>query len=386
MKIGMLAQWLSRANGGVSESVRLACAALVDVPGVEIVLFCADDANLDADFKAFPQVRLVRAKAYGPARYGFAPVMVNQLLAEDVDILHVHGIWTYHARAAWLWQRRSGRPLVVSPHGMLEKWIVQRSPLLKRIVWRTYLRDLFTRTAAIQILTEKERGDVESQLSGQDSNAFLAEIPNYVPPHQGTNEKPAWWRPDMAGKRVFLFLGRLHVKKGVEELCQAWSAFNRNDPDIARTAVLVLCGWNDGIPDFTNMVARAGLPLGNVLAPGPQYGEEKARCLSAADVMVLPSKSEGLPMALLEGFGAGLPALMTLECNLNVAFAAGAALPVRSEPASIHEGLATFAVMPEGQREKMAHAGIAMIAEQYSVQFFRERIMTVYEMVLAGRS
>ena len=385
MKVGVSAQYLSRANGGVSEAVRLSVAALhhSGLPSDQpyIALFTADDAFLGQDRAQFGTIPLHIAKPYGPKGYGFAPGMIGQLLASDIDILHVHGIWSFNAAAAWIWHRLTGKPVVIAPHGMLEPWILKRSRLLKGAVWRLYLRDLFRRAGGVQALTPKEAEDISAVLPGQLSTI----IAHFVPLREEVApEHPAWWDASFAGKRVFVFFGRLHVKKGILELCEAWERFCAEQPELARGSKLVFCGWNDGVPGFEERVAELAGKHGNISYAGPQYGEEKWRSLGAAGFMLLPSHSEGLPMAVIEAWSAGTPSIMTPACNIPDGFSHGAALEIEPTVESILDGLTRAAHMPEGELATMRAAARRLVGEQYSAQAVAEKTMAFYHEALAS--
>lgn len=374
MRLGFIAQQLSRHNGGVSEAVRLTCEALLQRGGVDISLFCADDDRISEDIKAFPPLALHTARAFGSQRYGFAPGMVKQLLDTDLDVLHVHGIWSFHACAAWIWHRITGRPVVVSPHGMLEAWILQRSSKLKKLVSRLYLNDLSKRAVAFQALTVKEVADIQQVLPGKHCEV----IAHYVPLRGEEAQLPTWWRAGDEGKRIFVFLGRLHEKKGINELCDAWEMLCAEQPEMAAQARLVLCGWNDGIAGFEDRVAALEQRFGNITYAGPQYGDEKWRSLAAASFMLLPSHSEGLPMAIVEGWSAGLPSIMTAACNLPEGFVAGAALETGTSPDRIRASLERGMTMPADELAAMNAAARQLVRDNFSAAAVADRLMAVY--------
>ena len=379
MKIGMIAASLSRLNGGVSEAVRLLARALADNGQTTIQLFAADDAHLAEDRAQFGGLPIHVAKAYGSPRYGFAPGLLRRLLAADIDILHVHGIWTFHAAAAWAWHRITGKPVIIAPHGMLDRWILARSRLLKWLVWHLYLRDLFRRAAGVHALTVKEVADVQAVLPG----VACTIIAHYVPlREEAAQNRPAWWNVDCEGRRVLLFFGRLHEKKGVMELCDAWEALGRRHADLADRCRLVFCGWVDGMEGFEMRVAMLGEEFGNITYAGPQYGEDKWRSLCAASFMILPSHSEGLPLSVVEAWSAGTPTIMTEACNLPDGFAAGAALRVEPNVDSILTGLLQAAQMPDGEWTQMRLAARALVAEHYSATAVANKAMALYEQAL----
>ena len=381
MKIGMIAASLSRLNGGVSEAVRLLARALADNGQTTIQLFAADDAHLAEDRAQFGGLPIHVAKAYGSPRYGFAPGLLRLLLAADIDILHVHGIWTFHAAAAWAWHRITGKPVIIAPHGMLDGWILARSRRLKWLVWHLYLRDLCRRAAGVHALTVKEVADVQAVLPG----VACTIIAHYVPLREeaalreAPENRPAWWNADCQGRRVLLFFGRLHEKKGVMELCDAWEALCRQHADAAGRCRLVFCGWNDGIVGFEARVAALAEEFGNIAYAGPQYGEEKWRSLTAASFMVLPSHSEGLPLSVLETWSVGTPTIMTDACNLPDGFAAGAALRVEPNVDSILAGLLRAVQMPEAELAQMREAARVLVARQYSAEAVAHKTIALYQ-------
>ncbi len=380
VKIGMIAGGLSRLNGGVSEAVRLLTLALKESGQTDIELFTTKDAYLAQERAQFGALPIHAAHGFGSPRYGFAPGMVRQLLASDIDILHVHGIWTFHAAAAWLWHRISGKPVVIAPHGMLEPWILARSRLLKWLVWHLYLRDLFRRAAGVHVLTVKEEADVQAVVPG----AACTLIAHYVPLRDADpgGEMPAWWDARHAKARVIVFFGRLHAKKGVMELCDAWEQLCRQSPDLAGRSRLVFCGWVDGVAGFEDRVARLGEEFGNITFAGPQYGADKWRSLSAASFMILPSHSEGLPLSVVEAWSAGTPTIMTEACNLPDGFAAGAALMVEPAPPGILAGLLHAAQMPEAELAIMRDAARQLVVEHYSATAVAHKTMALYQQAL----
>ena len=103
------------------------------------------------------------------------------------------------------------------------------------------------------------------------------------------------------------------------------------------------------------MVRQQGLERVHFL--GPQFGGEKLATYAAADAFVLPSVSEGIPMAVLEAWSHGLPVVMTKECNLVEGFSAGAALEIGTGSPEIHVGLDLLFRMSVEQRQTMGKHG-----------------------------
>lgn len=281
-----------------------------------------------------------------------------------VEVLHVHGLWRSPTRAvaalAGAAPGRSTPPLVIAPHGMLDPWALRRSRWKKRLVWGVWERRALAGAGALQALCAAEAEAIAALGLGRP----IALIPNGVvlPPEQPAPLPPPPWADRIpAGEPVLLFLSRFHAKKGLEPLLAAWQ---RLQPELRRHGWwLALVGYGDD-GALAARVAASG-PDRCVVA-GPCFGAEKLACLEAASAFVLPSFSEGLPMAALEAMAHRLPCLLTPGCHLPEALAAGAALAVEPTEASLVAGLQELLALPEQQRQAMGAAGRALVEARFS--------------------
>ena len=93
----------------------------------------------------------------GPRAFGYAPELSRALDAARLDLVHTHGLWMYPSvAAAWRWATRWKRPLVVSPHGMLEPWAVRNSAWKKRIAGWLFENRHLRRAACLHALNDAE--------------------------------------------------------------------------------------------------------------------------------------------------------------------------------------------------------------------------------------
>lgn len=381
-RIMVLVPSIGRRGGGVSESARLFVdALLVDgrfAPEVVTLL----DADLEADRTFWPGIPIHAFRAYGPSNFGFSPGMLLHVLSNrSAAAVHVHGLWMFHVACAALWTRLYRRPAVVTPHGMLEAWILARSRRLKAAVSALYQARFLRRTEALHVLTKKEASDV-AQADLPTARCHV--IPNYVSPVPADPGLPDWWQPAFASRRLYLFFGRIHNKKGWRELCSAWARLNETDSTFREKAQLVFCGWPDACPDFEPAVAELSARFGNALFAGPQFGAARNRSLAAADIFVLPSKSEGLPMTVLEAWSAGIPALLTQACNLDVGFEAGAAMETGEEAAEIAQAIGAVQDWSEAQLSRAGAAAKALVARDFSRDDAGRRMADLFAQVIGA--
>jgi glycosyltransferase involved in cell wall biosynthesis len=355
IRVGMLVGSLIASKGGVSEAVRSLSRALNQCPGVSVEIFTL--ASGDAEIRGPGEVPIHCVRTFGPASFGYAPRLLEEVRESDVDILHVHGLWMYLSVAARRWAKVTGRPYVVSPHGMLDPWALRNSGAKKKIARLLYENAHLRKAACLHALCGAEREAIRR--TGLD--APIAVLPNGVD-LPASAASPAAWRERM-GKdaKVLLFLGRVTPKKQVLELVVAFALAHR--PGNPWHLVVVGPAEAEYRGRIDAAVARSPCRE-NIHVVGPAYGEKRAAAYMAADAFILPSVSEGLPMAVLEAFAYGLPALLTPQCNLPEAFAEGAALRIEPRKEAICEGLQRLFGLSQDEYAAMRGAARRLAAER----------------------
>lgn len=298
--------------GGLVRSVPGLALAASKVPGVSVELVAIVRGE-EADFDpAFFEVGGTVLRATGPR--GVCDLLVLRTLRREVrrfDLVAVHGIWAPHSCAASVSAALAGRPYVTNVHGSLAKWALGRKRLRKKLYWWAMERRSMNRAACVRALTVAEANDCRR--AGVERPICV--IPNGIntDSEADPSEFLKKW-PHLGQHRMVLFLGRLAENKGPTLLCEAWrEVWFRH-----KEARLIIAGPD---ADGTERVLRrrvAELGISNsVVFVGPVYGMLKASLLNAAEVFVLPSRSEGFSMAILEAMAAGLAVIATRECNVD---------------------------------------------------------------------
>lgn len=323
--VGIVTGSLSRQAGGVLP-VMQAHARELSRLGYDVSVYGVSDLYTTADAAAWAPIRLsVHRPLWKKA--AFAPGLGSAIAAGAHDIVHQHGIWTYPSYAVL---RHSSIPKprkVVSVHGMLEPWSLRNSSFRKKVAAYLFERSNLASAHCIHCTEHEVEGIRKFGLTNP-----LAVLPNgvYLPSLSRRMARPTWLPDD--GKKTLLFLGRIHPKKGVAETVEAWAKVAASSPDLRDTWRLAFVGWDDG-GHYENLKARAQqMPGLDVLFPGPAHGDEKTAVLEHSDAFILASHSEGLPISILEAWAHSLPVFMTRHCNLNVAFDAGAAIEIPTDP------------------------------------------------------
>ena len=348
-RITLLTASASRLGGGVASALYGHAAMLLEA-GAEVTVVALADTHSEEDRHLLGPVPLRTAPVAGPRIYGYAPSLVDELLASEADILHLHGIWMYPSRAATQWARRTGRPYLISPHGMLDPWITGRGRGKKALARIGYEWASWHRTDAFHALTDDEAADIRREAG--DGRVIV--IPNAGPPALAA-------APGPRGPHV-LYIGRIHPKKNLDALVDAWTM-----AALPVGAELTIAGWGSS-GDVAALEARLKNAPASVRFVGSVHGEAKQVLLEQARFVVLPSHSEGLPMTILEAWAAGTPTIMTAACHLPEGFAAGAALECETVPASIANAIGRAVALDEPSWRAMSDAALGLAHGAFSAE------------------
>lgn len=227
------------------------------------------------------------------------------------DLVHAHDIWSYPTFAASRAARRRNVPFVLTLHGGLNPWMLSHKALKKRLYRRFVLDGILKSAAAIHAVARAEIDRLADL--GYETPAFV--VHNGIDPGEfrGPPAAPRLLAryPRLAGAQVILFLGRLHLSKGVTMLARCFGAIAPRFP----RSVLLIAGPDDGARAATEQILeKQGLRNRAVFA-GLLTGDCKRAALECADLLVLPSLSEVRSLAALEALAAGVPAIVTEQCN-----------------------------------------------------------------------
>ena len=365
-RIGLLTASASSLGGGVAQAV-VAQAAMIRALGGEPVVFALDDGRGEEAIAALAPTPLVLSPIAGPRQVGFAPRQLGQLRDAEIDLLHLHGIWMHPSRVGAQWARASGRPYVISPHGMLDPWITARGRGKKALARLGYERASWARATALHALTVEEARDIARETGRPDALV----IANAGPACGAT--------PDAMRPPEILYLGRIHPKKNLAGLIAGWGLANR--PPGAR---LHIAGWGEpaDVAELRRLLAAAGDT--SIEFHGAVFGDAKQRLLAAARFLILPSFSEGLPMVVLEAWAAATPTLMSEGCNIPEGFAAQAALQCGISPNEIARDIERGLALDEDGWLAMARAASALAAGPFSAATIARRWADAYARMLAG--
>jgi glycosyltransferase involved in cell wall biosynthesis len=386
MKAAVLTYSVSRADGGIYEVTRRSAQSLWDPPRMEVEVLALEDSHTQSDLAEWQPLRPLVFRHRGPRACGYAPGLAAALRAADAHVLHIHGIWSYYSWAGHLWSRRAGRPYVLTTHGMLSSWALDVGGWKKRLAAPLFRDRVLRGAACLQAFTEQELRHIREY--GLRNPVCV--IPNGVDlPATSRSARLSQKRPRHpqmpAGAKVLLYLGRLHPIKGLPNLLRGWAAARQRAGAQATPWVLALGGWDQEghQAELQQLITQLGLG-GSVLFLGPLYGEAKALAYDSADAFVLASRSEGLPIAILEAWANELPVLMTPECNLPEGRQRDAAICLGNNDETLALGLERLFSLSEAERVAMGGRGYQLVAERYTWTKVAAELSKVYGWLVNG--
>ncbi len=365
MKIAQLYPFLGRDKGGIAACLPPQLNALA---GQDVACHLisqrfrgdGDLASLDLGETAFGVSRVPTRDASG---FGFSPLLRRAVRASEADIVHSHGLWMWSDWVASSAARAGGRPHIVSPHGMLEPWAMANSARKKQLMWRLFQRRALRRAHVLHALCDAEKTAMRdlgltNPIAVVPNGVNLAEFADLP---DKTEFEAAF--PVAKGRKVLLFMARLHPKKGLVPLLNAWRDVAPEFPDW--TLVIAGPDENGHRAELESLVAQFGLAQA-VLFTGMLDGALKRAALARADAFVLPSFSEGFSIAILEAMACRLPVLLTPECHFADAVAQGAALEATPDAQSLAHVARVLLGQTDEQRAQMGERGHDLVANHYT--------------------
>jgi glycosyltransferase involved in cell wall biosynthesis len=285
-----------------------------------------------------------------------------------------HGLWQWPGRVA----RSLGNPYLVYPHGMLDPWFKKTYPFKhfkKQIYWWAIQGKILRGAHAVCFTTQEEQALARKTFFPYQANEMVTGL-GVQPPPQALDilkEKFLEKYPALKRRKILLYLGRFHPKKGVDELIRSWKK-RRNPND----EVLVLAGpvnkkdlW---IRKLLSMVGEDPA----VVWTGMLQGNEKWGALCSADAMILPSHQENYGMVVAEACSVGLPVYLTKKVNLwREVVDTGAGVAENDDPTGIQSLVDQWMVAED--RPQRSHAAKQCFEQRLHIDRTVENLCKIFE-------
>ena len=311
---------------------------------------------------------------------GELPRFLNDKAA-SFDLIHIHEVWHYPGYVAFRAASKHKLPCILTIRGELSEWGLRQKALKKRIYRLVLLDRMLQNVSMLHALTRAEKEQIVKL--GYETPVIVA--PNGIKPalFEALPDPVGFVQrfPVLKGKRVILFLGRLHPKKGLDILARSFAAISRRYED----AVLLVVGPNKyGTQEKMESILSTEDLLGRTVFTGLLTGEDKLAALSCADLFVLPSHSEGFANAVLEAMAARLPVVITKGCEFPEVSEYGAGFIVEADEAPIAEAISLL-LSDTALQNHMGQQGRKLVTEHYTWRIITATMIDLYNDLVASR-
>ena len=314
---------MTPAGGGPIEGIKQ-ISRIHEASGHRVEIISLDSPS-DPWVKECP----IKVNALGPGHgkfgynSGFAPWLRRH--ACEYDAIVVSGIWQYNSLGVFRAVHSLPTPYYVFPHGMLDPWFKRTYPLkhLKKWLywpWAGYrvLRD----AKAVCFTCEEERRLARESFWLYRCNETVIVFGTAAPEGDPEAQKQLFFErhPETRGKRLILFLGRLHPKKGCDLLIRAISKVIKNnhasESSLQRLHLAIVGPDQAGLGIQLRALASSLGISDRITWTGMLPDLLKLGALRAAEIFVLPSHQENFGSAVVEALACGVPVLITNKVNI----------------------------------------------------------------------
>jgi len=384
MKVLYIVPGLSPEWGGTTTVIEGLTKALVR-RDVEVTIF-APNEQVQKDEIIQPEgveVRLFRKNILSKIWAGYSINLARTLNTEldCFDLIHIHGSWNYPCYAAYNAAKKVGKPYIITIHGTLEPWALNYKGLKKKIYSALIQKRILREAAALQAITEEEAkhirafgvdGHIAVIPNGIDLKAFR-DIPSYK-----VSEKRY---PQLKGKKVILYLGRIHPIKGLDILAKAFGKVARRVENIH---LLIVGPDSGGYKRQVEKMLESEKILKKTTFTGMLIGQTKLAALRRADICVIPSYSEVRSIVALEAMICKIPVVITHQCHFPEVAKAKAGIII--DPDVEQLTIALLNLLKDAHlRKEMGANGRRLVIERFSWDKIAEQMIQLYEDILNNK-
>lgn len=295
MKVCLFTESIDKKDGGPSRSVPILARGLAEL-GLDVTLMAVETDEMNTHLLDGTSVKLITVPSK-TSQNGYT----NLLKQGGYDIIHSQCIWvpSYHKVAVAA--RKLNIPIIITPRGTLEPWSLEQKKWKKRLALLLYQNNDLQKASCILATAQMEAEHVREL----GIKTPIAIIPNGI---DISEYKCRTFTEKATVKKQIVFLSRIHIKKGIEFLINAWQELYEKYPDWR--IVIAGNGEDSYIEQLKSLIKERGLAHCIEIIP-PVFGDEKHKLYCESSLFVLPSFSENFGMVIAEAMSCGLPCITT---------------------------------------------------------------------------
>ncbi len=343
--------------GGTTQFIMSLCDALYD-KGFQAEIWAPKRSNADISLKNKIVIRQfeINIPKFIYHCKGFYEALEE--LNPKPALIHQHGLWLDLYRESAKFARKYKIPHIISLHGMLEPWALNRSRWKKRLAWLAFQKRDIRLASCLHVATQREAENIRNL----GIKTPVAVIPNGIQV-TGCRTQDADFYPELRNKRIILFLGRIHPVKGLDFFAKVWAKIANDFPNWQ---------WVIAGPDEDNYQSELQtlfeqLRISNrITFVGPVAGDKKSALLRASDLLILPSYLESFGIVVLEALNKGIPVMASTNCPWSDLETYNCGWWLNQDTATWESALRKIMTMNSETLKEFGIRGKVLVREKYS--------------------
>jgi len=371
MKVLHVIPSVSERSGGPATAIVPMCRALMQ-QGTEVLLVSTTDGLSEEPGKI--EYKGVQAILFPPqlgASFKYSRPLATWLRSniKNFDLAHIHAVFNHSSISASQACRKAGVPYIIRPLGTLDPWSMTQKSLRKRLFWQLSGKAMLHQAAALHYTSEVEKLSTERHLGLNHGKVISLGIDA---PNSNSNGR-------MFSEPYVLVLSRLHPKKALDVLIDAFQSINRVEK-FARWR-LVIAG--DGPPDYVAKLKAQVSGTDQITFTGWLDDEKKHAVLGGASLLALPSHQENFGLCVMEALSHSVPVLVSPNVNLATEIVSANAGWISAIDKDALAARMAEALSDEDELMKRGRAG-KQLSQKYSWENAATGLINLYREILNG--
>jgi len=392
MKILRVITSMNPENGGPCQGIRNSIPALQQI-GIynEVLSFDSPDASfLGKDSFVI--------NAIGPAKgpYAYCPALHEWLLNNfsRFDAVIIHGLWQYNSFgtfAAWKKYKRNNNTapqLFIMPHGMLDPYFQKAKErkvkaIRNWIFWKLFESKVVNNATGVlftcqeELLLARQPFTPYTPLRELNIGYGIPKPPDFTDGMRLDFQKKC---PEVNGKPYLLFLSRIHHKKGVDILINAYLQL-KNEYNLP---ALVIAGPVD--TTYGEEMKKLASGSLDIFFPGMLTGNAKWGAFYGCEGFILPSHQENFGIAVVEAMASNKPVIISEQVNIWREIKDGnAGIIIQDTEEGVVSGLKKWAAFDNEEKVAKGKNAYTTFTKYFSVEQAAVNIKNTFQNIANGK-
>ena len=288
----------------------------------------------------------------------------------NADLIHIQSFWSISSIAAYIWAKNNNKPYFISTNGMINNWALSQSKFKKKIALKIIFNKIIKSANAIIVNSSLEKSFI---LTHKLNNNVIV-IPN------GVTLPNEFLYNSTKTNKVLLFLSRIHPKKGVNLLIDAWNELTIEKK--INNWTLKLVGFNlDSINSYENEIINRIISsdsINNIQFSNGVFGDKMWDEYMNSDAFILPTYSEGSAIAVLNAWSCNKIVLTNIYSNLEFGLNEKCTILFENNTNSIKNSILNLFKMSDYDRLNYGNLGRDIVKKHYDWNFICEKYLAIY--------